>query len=71
MNSGAAFREESEYVIGFKIWATYDELLPIFRKKYFFAKNAKKAKKVFDPYLYENKVELLKLDYQNDQRKKL
>ncbi len=47
MNSDAVFHEESEYVIGFKIWVTYEELSSIFRKNcsLFFAKNAKMLKK--------------------------
>jgi hypothetical protein len=47
MDSDAVFHEESEYVIGFKIQTTNDELSSIFWKKYFlfFAKNAKKCRK--------------------------
>jgi hypothetical protein len=43
----------------------------LFEKHAFLQTMKKKAKIVFDPYLYENKVELLKLDYQNDQRENL
>jgi hypothetical protein len=47
MDSDAVFHEESEYVIGFEIRTTNDELSSIFWKKYFlfFAKNAKKCRK--------------------------
>jgi len=43
MHTDAVFHEESEYVIGFQIRATNDELLSIFRKTafYFLQKNAK------------------------------
>jgi hypothetical protein len=42
MDSEAVFPEKSEYVIGFKIRVTYEELSSIFRKKWslFFGKNA-------------------------------
>ena len=65
MDSDAVFCEESECVIGFRIRATNDELLSIFAKKmlFFFCK---KAKKVFGLYLYENRVELGQIYYQND-----
>jgi hypothetical protein len=47
MDSDADFHEESEYLIGFKIWVTNDELSSTFRKKcfLFFAKSVKKCKK--------------------------
>jgi hypothetical protein len=46
-NHDAVFHEKSEYVIGFTIRMTYEELSWIFRKKcsLFFAKNAKTPKK--------------------------
>ncbi len=52
MNSDAVFHQESEYAIGFKIRATNDKLLSIFRKNAFYIlqKNAKKVEKVFDLY---------------------
>jgi len=46
MNSDAVCHEESEYVIGFKIRATYDELSSIFRKK------CKKAKKKYSTRIF-------------------
>jgi hypothetical protein len=47
MNSDAVFHQELEYAIGFKIQATNDELLSIFRKNAFYIlqKNAKKSRK--------------------------
>ena len=36
MDSDAVFHEEAEYIIGFKITVSYDELSSIFRKKMFF-----------------------------------
>ncbi len=47
MDADAVFHEESEYVIGFQIRATNDELLSIFRKKcfLFFSKKCKSPKK--------------------------
>ncbi len=37
---------------------------------FLFCKKGNKAKKLFDPYLYENRFELRKIYYQNDQHKK-
>jgi hypothetical protein len=72
MDSDAIFHGESEYVIGFKIRATYGELSSIFRKKMlFFTKNTKKSKKYLTSIFYKNRFELEKFYYQNDQRKKL
>jgi len=45
MDSDAVFHEESEYVIGFQIQATKDELSSIFRKKCFFLKKMQKSQK--------------------------
>jgi hypothetical protein len=73
MDSDAVFHEESEYLIGFKIWATNDVLSSTFRKKcfLFFAKKCKKVEKVFDLYLYKDGFDFEKFFYQNDQHKKL
>jgi hypothetical protein len=76
MDSDAVFHEESEHLIGFKIWVTNDELSSTFRKKcfLFFAKSAKKCRKVekvFYLYLYKNRFDFGNFFYQNDQHKKL
>ncbi len=49
MESDAVFHEESEYVIGFKIRTTNDQLSSIFRKEsfLFFAKKCKKKSKKY------------------------
>ncbi len=45
MNSDAVVHEESEYLTGFKIRVTYEELSSIFRKKssLYFTKKCKNA----------------------------
>jgi hypothetical protein len=51
MESDAVFHEQSEYVIGFKIRTTNDQLSSIFRKEsfLFLQKNAKKSRKSIWP----------------------
>jgi hypothetical protein len=58
MDSDAVFHEESEYVIGFKIRTTNNELSSIFWKKclLFFAKNAKKYRKTIRPVFSEKQA---------------
>ncbi len=65
MDSGAVFHKESEYVIGFRIRASNNKL------SFIFWKNRKKAKKLFDLFVSENRVELGQIYYQNNQREKL
>ena len=54
MESDAVFHEESEYVIGFKIRTTNDQLSSIFRKEsfLFFAKKFKKKSKKYLAYIF-------------------
>jgi hypothetical protein len=54
MESDAVFYEESEYVIGFKIRTTNDQLSSIFRKEsfLFFAKKCKKKSKKYLAYIF-------------------
>jgi hypothetical protein len=58
MDSDAVFHEESEYVIGFKIRTTNDELSSIFWKRYFlfFGKNAKNCRKSIWPVFLEKQA---------------
>ncbi len=58
MDSDAVFHEESEYVIGFKIRMTNDDLSSIFWKKrfLFFAKNAEKSRKSIWPVFLEKQA---------------
>ncbi len=60
MDSDAVFREEYEYVIGFKIRVTNDELSSTFQKKcsLLLQKMRKKVEKVCDLYLYKNRFDL-------------
>ena len=54
MESDAVFHEESEYVIGFKIRTTNDQLSSVFRKEsfLFFGKKFKKKSKKYLTYIF-------------------
>jgi hypothetical protein len=76
MDSDVVFHEQSEYLIGFRIWVTNDELSSAFRKKcfLFFAKSAKsaeKSKKYFTCISIKIGSISESFYYQNDQHKKL
>jgi hypothetical protein len=72
MDFDAVFYGESEYIIDVLIWPANSGLALILRGTCnFFCNKTSNVLVVFDPYLYENRVELQQIYYQNDQHDKL